>query len=184
MTKGSSTDFTTVYTVLKHAQKISAAMGQRDTVITFDLAIYIQAKQIQMSLPGKKFCSSGLEDLLIEFGVYAAGTTSAVMKGESYNRGVRAHKLVMEGLFRLMWSAFIAWYKNRSGGEYCVVNRDEESQVTEEDSGDCSVDECAGWCVNEESVVHQAEQCRLVIANKTEFQEAVEALHKETTQLC
>ena len=108
MIEGCCTDFTTVYTVFKHAQKVSAAMGQRDAVITFDLAIYIQAKQIQMKFPeefsntvvrlggfhialnylpllGKKFRSSGLEDLLIESGVYAAGTTSAIMKGKSYN---------------------------------------------------------------------------------------------------
>ena len=42
--EGSSTDFSTIYTVLKHAQAISAIVGQTDTVITFDLAIYIKAK--------------------------------------------------------------------------------------------------------------------------------------------
>lgn len=207
MIEGSSTDFTTVYTVLKHAQKVSAAMGQRDAVITFDLAIYIKAKQIQMKFPeefsntvvrlggfhialnylsllGKKFRSSGLEDLLIESGVYATGTTSAIMKGKSYNRGVRAHKLVMEGLFRLMWSAFIAWYKSRAGGERCAVDREEEeSEVTGEDRGDCSLDEDTGNRVNEESVVQQAEECRLAISNKAGVQEAVEALHEETTKI-
>ena len=44
---GSSTEFRTVYTVLKHAEAISNTMGQEDTVITFDLAIYVKAKQIQ-----------------------------------------------------------------------------------------------------------------------------------------
>ena len=111
---GASMEFSTVYTVLKHAQAISNIMGQEDTVITFDLAIYIKAKQIQWNFPeefsdvvirmgtfhiafnflviiGKKFLNSGLEDLLIESGVYAAGTTSALMKGKLYNRGVRAH---------------------------------------------------------------------------------------------
>ena len=44
-----------------------------------------------LAIIGKKFLNSGLEDLLIESGVYAAGTTSALMKGKSYNRGVRAH---------------------------------------------------------------------------------------------
>ena len=43
MIDGSSNDFSTIYTVLKHAQKISAAMGQADAVITFDLAIYSKA---------------------------------------------------------------------------------------------------------------------------------------------
>ena len=91
---------------MKHAQKMPTNLGKADSIITFDLAIYTKAKQIQMRFPeefsctlirlggfhialnflsllGKKFCSSGLEDLLIESGVYAAGTASAVMKEKS-----------------------------------------------------------------------------------------------------
>ena len=50
---------------------------------------------------------------MIESGVYAAGSTSALMKGKSYNRGIRAHKLCLEVFFRLMWDAFILWYESR-----------------------------------------------------------------------
>ena len=50
---GASTEFSTVYTVLKHAQAISNIMGQEDTVITFDLAIYVKAKQIQWKFPNE-----------------------------------------------------------------------------------------------------------------------------------
>ena len=105
------------------------SLQQRETVITFDLAIYIKAKEIQMRHPeefadtvirlggfhiilnylallGKKYDGSGLEDLLIEAGLYGSGTVSALMKGKSYNRGVRAHKLTMEALFRLQWRFF------------------------------------------------------------------------------
>ena len=57
----------------------------------------------------KKYLDSGLDDLLIESGVYAVGTTAALTKGKSYNRGVRAHKLVSEAMFHLMWSAFLEW---------------------------------------------------------------------------
>ncbi|CAH3166536.1 unnamed protein product [Porites lobata] len=56
------------------------------------------------------------EDVLAkaeEFGVYAAGSTSALMKGKSYNRGIRAHKLCLEVFFRLMRDAFILWYESR-----------------------------------------------------------------------
>ena len=104
--EGCSGEFSTIYTVMKHAQKICSNLGQAGTVITFDLAIYMKAKQIQMKFPdefsdtvirlgefhialnylsllGKKFHNSGLDDLLIESGVYAAGTTSAIMKGKS-----------------------------------------------------------------------------------------------------
>ena len=136
MINGSSSDYSTIHTVLKHAQKISAAMGQADTVITFDLAIYSKAKEIQwrfpdefsivvvrmggfhialnfLSLLGKKFGDSGLDDLLIKSGVCAAGSTSALMKGKSYNRGIRAHKLCLEVFLRLMWNAFVVWYESQ-----------------------------------------------------------------------
>ena len=66
-----------------------------------------------LSLLGKKFADSGLEDLLIESGVYAAGSTSALMKGKSYNRGIRAHKLCLEVFFCLMWDAFLLWYESQ-----------------------------------------------------------------------
>ena len=55
-----------------------------------------------LSLLGKKYSNSGLDDLLIESGVYGVGSTSALMKGKSYNRGVRAHKLAMEAFYRLL----------------------------------------------------------------------------------
>ena len=114
---GSSSEFSTIYTVMRNAQKMSASIGQQDAVITFDLAIYMKAKQIQwkaspefenavirmggfhiainfLSVIGKIYAESGLEDLLVESGVYAAGSTSALLAGKQYNRGVRAHKLV------------------------------------------------------------------------------------------
>ena len=179
--KGSSTEFSTVYTVMKHAQKMCTNLGQVDTVITFDLAIYTKAKQIQMkfleefsgtvirlggfhialnflSLLGKKFCSSGLEDLLIESGVYAAGTASAVMKGKSYNRGIRAHKLAMEALFRLMWDAFIRWYASHArDGEECLVDED--------------------------AVIRKAEECRRAIRRKADVQSSLNEFQQETTEL-
>lgn len=78
------------------------------------------------SLLGKKYANSGLEDLLIESGVYAAGTTSVLMLGKSYNRGIRAHKLSMEALFRLLWRAFLQWLENRSAE---VTTQDKQNLI-------------------------------------------------------
>ena len=47
MIDGASTEFSTVYKVLKHVQMLSSALGQGDAVITFDLLMYMKAKQIQ-----------------------------------------------------------------------------------------------------------------------------------------
>ena len=181
MIEGSSTELSTVYTVMKHAQTICASLGQLDTVITFDLAIYAKAKQIQMKFPeefsntvirlggfhialnflsllGKKFHSSGLEDFLIESGVYAAGTTSALMKGKSYNRGIRAHKLAMEAFFRLMWNAFVDWYTGNTGD-------DEERNV------------------DKDALISKVEECRRAITARVEVRASVEELRQETAEL-
>ena len=112
-----------------------SSLGQYDCVITFDLAIYSQAKEIQWKSPaefgcivirlggfhiilnylallGKMFEDSGLEDLLIESGIYGSNTASALRKGKSYNCGVRCYKLVMEAMVRLQWKSFVKWLED------------------------------------------------------------------------
>ena len=139
MVDGSPTESSTVYTVMKNVEAMMASLGQKDSVITFDLAIYVKAKEIQwrlqeefvnmvirmggfhvainyLSLLGKKYDGSGIEDLLIESGVDGSGTASLLLKGKSYNRGVRAHRLIMEAIFRLQWQAFIKWLSDNDGG--------------------------------------------------------------------
>lgn len=134
MINGSSTEYSTIYTVLKTVQSMMSCLNQKNSVITFDLAIYMKAKEIQwrcadefkdlvirmggfhialnfLSVIGKKFKESGLEDLLIESELYGSNTTLALLKGKSYNRGVRAHKLIMEALMRLQWQTFCMWLK-------------------------------------------------------------------------
>ena len=65
-----------------------------------------------------------MEDLLIESGVYAAVTTSVLMLGKSYNRGIRAHKFVMETLFRLLWKTFLEWLSKKAGALDNEVKKD------------------------------------------------------------
>ena len=112
------------------------ALGQSDSVVTFDLAIYIKAQHRQMrylqecknvvvrlggfhialnylSLLGNMYSNSGLEDL-IDSGIYAPGTTTAFMAGKSYIRGIRAHRLCLEALFRLERKVFIIWLEQRT----------------------------------------------------------------------
>ena len=109
-----------------------------DSWITFDLTIYVKAKEIQLKFPAefsntvlrlgsfhialnflsiieKKHQSSGLEEPLIESGVYAAGSTTALMNGRYYNRGVRTDKLCFEAFFRLLWKVFLVWYSQEEG---------------------------------------------------------------------
>ena len=117
MIHGSACECSTIFTLMKVSQEVAWTLQRDDSVIIFDLAIYMKAKQIQLkfqeeykntvthmdgfhkalyylSLIGKKYAYSGLKDLLIESGVYTAGTTSVVMLGKSYNRGIGAHSSV------------------------------------------------------------------------------------------
>eukprot|EP00058_Branchiostoma_floridae_P009808 XP_002595296.1 hypothetical protein BRAFLDRAFT_128105 [Branchiostoma floridae] len=131
MIQGSPTEYSTVYTVMKQVQAMMKHLDQEDSVITFDLAIYSMAKEIQWRLPeefsdtvirlggfhialnylsllGKQYKGSGLDDLLLESGVYGSNTATILLEGKSYNRGVRAHKLTMEVMLRLQWQAYIS----------------------------------------------------------------------------
>ena len=132
MFKASPTEFNTVFTVMNTVQKMVQSLQQDETVITFDMAIYVKAKEIQMWQPrqfentvirlggfhialnylatlGKMFADSGLEDLLIESGVYGSGAASAIQQGKTYNRGVRGCTLAFECFFLLKWRAFMRW---------------------------------------------------------------------------
>ena len=75
-----------------------------------------------LAVLGKRFKDSGIEDLLIESSVYGSCTASALLHGKSYNRGVRAHKLLMEAMLRLQWQSFIDWLKKKdqTGGSLTI----------------------------------------------------------------
>ena len=85
-----------------------------------------------LSLLGKMYSDSGLEDLLIESGVYASGTTSALIAGKQYNRGVRVHKLTLEALFRLQWREFVGWLSKQENTDIDLTALQVDIQVTRE----------------------------------------------------
>ena len=182
----SASEFSTIFTLMKVSQEVARRLEQDDSVITFDLAIYMKAKLIQLKFPGefentvirmrgfhiglnylsllgKKYASSGLEDLLIESGVYAAGTTSVLMLGKSYNRGIRAHKLSMEALFRLFWQAFLQWLENQTAE---VTTQDKQNlkaaEVTTQDKQNlkAKIQECQR-CFKENVSIRQS--CEAVL---------------------
>lgn len=71
-----------------------------------------------LSVIEKNFQENGLEDLLIESDIYGSNFSLALLKGKSYNRDVRAHKLVMEALLSLQWQ----WQY----GEWIAKKREDE----------------------------------------------------------
>jgi len=123
---------------MKYAQQAVERLGQANSVITFDEAIYAKAKEIQWRRPdefkatvlrlggfhmamvflaviGKRHAESGLEDILIESKAFGPTTVDAIMRGKMYNRSIRAHKMVYEAMQRLLWKEF---------GDWCLKNED------------------------------------------------------------
>ena len=105
------TEWGTVYTIMKTVQTMMRSLGQKYSVLTFDEGIYCKAKEIQwrnkdefqdtvlclggfhttmnfLGLLGKRYDNSGIEDILIESGVYGSNSSSRLLKGKCYNRGV------------------------------------------------------------------------------------------------
>lgn len=131
----SPTEPSTVYSVMFTVKAMMVELEQRHAVITFDQAIYKVAKEIQWKRPdefqnmvvrlggfhillnflgtiGKMCASSGLAELITEAAIYSDSTTSSVLKGKQYKRGVRIHKLVHESLARLEWVEFEQFIAN------------------------------------------------------------------------
>ena len=51
----------------------------------------------------------GLQEVLGDSGVFREATASNIMLGKSYNRTIRAHKLTLEALMRVMWPLLQQW---------------------------------------------------------------------------
>ena len=56
---------------------------------------------------GKRFRDAGLQDIVIESGLVAEGSTNAVLTGHQYNVSLRMHKIVSEAMEHMRWQAFL-----------------------------------------------------------------------------
>ena len=125
-------EFDTIWTVIQNCQKMTAALGQKYTVITFDEQLYCKAKMLQWFKPekcenlvvmlggfsiqlnfikviGHFMADSGLKDILVESAVYGENTALNILHGKQWNRAIHAHKLVFEALWRILWQKLLDW---------------------------------------------------------------------------
>ena len=122
-------DPNTVYTVLRRADSMFQRSGQSEVILTWDEALYSKAQIIKwrnpdefknvfnrlggfhrptnfMGIIGTVMKDGGLEDILIESNIYGGAAATKILEGKSYNRGIRAHKIVYESMWRLKLQAF------------------------------------------------------------------------------
>ena len=126
----SPTMMDTVNTILVKSVRICTVLQQESNVIVCDQAIYSKVQQIQwkdaslmartvirmgefhtgmnfLACIGKCFQDAGLQDIVIESGLVAKGSTNAVLTGHQYNRSLRMHKIVSEAMEHMRWQAFL-----------------------------------------------------------------------------
>ena len=122
-------DLNTVYTVLKRAYSMFQRLGQSEVILTWDEALYSKAQIIKwrnpiefknvfnrlggfhcatnfMGITGTVMKDGGLEYILIESNIYGGAVVAKILEGKSYNRGIRAHKIVYESMWWLKLQAF------------------------------------------------------------------------------
>ena len=125
----SPTQMSTVYQLLLRSLAVANELCQESVVIVLDQAIYCKAQEILwkhkeqfsrvvlrmgafhtcltfLATIGRRFGDAGLADFTTEAGVLGSTAAAAVISGKHYNRAVRAHKIVMEALYRVLWRKF------------------------------------------------------------------------------
>ena len=117
--------------VLLRCKSIAEHLNQSHVVLTLDEALYWRAKELVwansdlnnfvirlggfhiaknfLAVIGKHMEKSGLSDLWTESGMYNESTANNILSGKSWNRGVRAHKLSQEALWRIFLRSFETW---------------------------------------------------------------------------
>eukprot|EP00057_Strongylocentrotus_purpuratus_P028770 XP_011683244.1 PREDICTED: uncharacterized protein LOC105447183 [Strongylocentrotus purpuratus] len=126
----SPTETNAVNTILHRSIEIADSLKLGSVVVVVDQAIYAKAQSVRWQTPlfrdrivlrlgafhtamtflaciGTRFRDAGLEDILIESEVLAAGSVNGVMNGRHYNRSSRCHKLMSEALHQLRWQSFM-----------------------------------------------------------------------------
>ena len=120
-----ATDMSTIYYLLCRSLHIKEQLDLCSLVCVYGQAIFAIAVEMKfkekekfknlvllkgtfhtlmmfLDVIGHRFEDAGLKDVLVYSGVYAEGSINGVLTGKSYNRAVRANKLVFETVSRLL----------------------------------------------------------------------------------
>jgi len=124
------TDIDVVNHILQKSLDQLDKFGLSSGVVVFDQAVYAKAQAVRFLNPilqsrlvlrlgefhttmaflgvrGKRCGDAGMSDILIDSQCIAAGSIKGVLNGHSYNRALRANKLLMESLFDLLLGQYV-----------------------------------------------------------------------------
>lgn len=119
----------TLNTVVMKCMRVAAALGQQHTVITVDQALYCKLVELKWAFTeyqkklvvqlgglhismcflktiGNHMKGSGLVDSWVEGGLLGPNAAGNVMDGKAYKRAMRAHKITLQALWRMLTPLF------------------------------------------------------------------------------
>ena len=122
----------TLNTVVKRCMAISSHFDQEYTVITVDQALFCKLMELKWSVEnyrdkliprlgglhtamnflkaiGDHMAGSGLGEVWLESGLLGEGAVQLVMAGKAYNKAMRAHKLTLQALWRILLPKFLLY---------------------------------------------------------------------------
>ena len=163
-------EFDTLNTVVKRCMAISSRFGQEHTVITVDQALYYRLMALKWSLPqyqdkliprlgglhvsmnflkalGDHMNGPGLDVVSGEMGLLGPGAVELVLAGKAYNKAMRAHKLTLQALWRLLMPCLLSFVAEADADCHACLSRmagDDDSR-TDNIFGSGQVQEAPGW---------------------------------------
>ena len=151
-------EFDTLNTVVNICMAISSRFGQKHTVITVDQALYYRPMELKWSLPqyqdkliprlgglhvsmnflkaiGDHMNGSGVADVWWKMELLGPDAVELVLAGNAYNRAMRALKLILQALWRLLMPSLLSIVAEADANCHACVSRiaaDDDSQTIPE----------------------------------------------------
>ena len=166
-------EYDTLNTVVRRCMSISAQCGQEHTVITVDQALYCKLMELKWSVEeykekliprlgglhtamnflkviGDHMAGSGLAEVWIESGLLGEGAAHLVLSGKAYTKAMRAHKLTLQALWRILMPSFLAFLDEKDNelhSKLVEMINDTPERITELIS--CLKQDCSSKVLNQ-----------------------------------
>jgi len=144
-------------TVVERCKHIATQLGQHHVVLTVDEALYCKLMELKrakdeyqnflivrmgglhislnfLKVIGKHLQSSGLLEAWIESKILGPGTAELVLagKGKSYSKAMRAHKLTIQALWKILMPKLLTFIRNEAQGLRAEIEAKENNEDIEE----------------------------------------------------
>ncbi|CAG9823189.1 unnamed protein product [Phaedon cochleariae] len=125
----------TLTTVLQRCIALGNSLGYKYISLTADQQLYCKLLELRWSSPefkeriilrmgglhiamnflhtiGQHMAGSGLSEIWLESGILAEGSATKVLEGKAYAKAMRAHKLTLQALWRILYPQILAYLED------------------------------------------------------------------------